>query len=57
MASTLRAALPNLKVLFTSGYTEHAVAHKSAPEPGTDFLAKPYTQAELLSRVRRILDT
>jgi DNA-binding NtrC family response regulator len=56
MAAALRAAIPNLKVLFTSGYLEHAAAYNAAAEKGTDFLPKPYTPADLLSRVRRMLD-
>jgi two-component system cell cycle sensor histidine kinase/response regulator CckA len=35
----------DLKVLYMSGYAEHA-------EPGFDFLEKPFTSADLLQRVR-----
>jgi CheY-like chemotaxis protein len=41
--------LPNLKVLYMSGYSENI-------EPGLDLLEKPFTSAALLRRVRDALD-
>jgi len=45
----LRAKRPDIRVLQISGYSDSAVA-------GEDFLAKPFEPAELLRRVREILD-
>jgi DNA-binding LytR/AlgR family response regulator len=42
---------PNLKVLFTSGYAEPAVARLGAGA----WLKKPYTAANLAGKVREIL--
>ena len=42
---------PNLKVLFTSGYAEPAVARLGAGA----WLKKPYTAAELAGKIREIL--
>jgi two-component system cell cycle sensor histidine kinase/response regulator CckA len=48
---------PELKVLYTSGYTEEeAILRHGALVPGTDFLQKPSTVEELLRKVRAILD-
>jgi CheY-like chemotaxis protein len=44
------------RILFTSGYTARDVHERSAIEGGVPFLAKPWTVAELLGTVRRILD-
>lgn len=44
-----RKVLPDLKVLYMSGYSENA-------EPGLDLLEKPFTSADLLRRVREALD-
>lgn len=44
-----RARQPDLKVLYMSGYSENL-------ESGVDFLEKPFTSANLLSRVRAALD-
>jgi hypothetical protein len=56
MAEWLNATDPELKVLFTSGYTDEAIAEHGVLEPGTAFLPKPYQPAVLLRKVREILD-
>lgn len=56
MAEWLKATYPNLKVLFTSGYTDDAIARHGVLEPGVAFLPKPYTPAALAHKVREILD-
>ncbi|MCO0615168.1 ATP-binding protein [Lutimaribacter sp. EGI FJ00015] len=53
-AALLRA--PDLKVLFTSGYTEDAIVHQGRLDPGVTLLGKPYRRAELLAKVRSVLD-
>ena len=45
-----RSQQPDLKVLYMSGYSENI-------EPGADFLEKPFTSADLLTRVRTALQT
>ncbi len=52
----LAAVRPALRVLFMSGYSEEAVAHHGALEPGTEFLEKPFAPDALVRRVRGILD-
>ena len=56
MAEWLKITNPDLKVLFTSGYTDDAISHHGVLEPGVEFLAKPYTPASLASKVRELLD-
>ena len=56
MAEWLKATYPDLKVLFTSGYTDDAIAHHGVLEPGVEFLPKPYTPATLARKVREMLD-
>ncbi len=48
---------PQLKVLFTSGYTEDALLHHGRLDPGVLLLAKPYRRTDLARMVRRALDT
>jgi CheY-like chemotaxis protein len=43
---------PDLKVLFTSGYTEHAIVHHGRLDPGVLLLAKPYRKSDLARMVR-----
>jgi CheY-like chemotaxis protein len=57
MAEWLKIAYPDLKVLFTSGYTEDTIAHHGVLDGGVEFLPKPYTPATLTRKVRKLLDT
>jgi PAS domain S-box-containing protein len=56
MATRAVALLPNLKVLFTSGYTENAIVHGGRLDAGVELLSKPYTREALARRVRQCLD-
>jgi two-component system, cell cycle sensor histidine kinase and response regulator CckA len=56
MAEHLKATNPELKVLFTSGYTDDTISHHGVLEAGVEFLAKPYTPAALAFKVRELLD-
>ena len=56
MAEWLKATYPNLKILFTSGYTDDAIVEHGVLEPGVAFLPKPYTPAALARKVRAMLD-
>jgi two-component system, cell cycle sensor histidine kinase and response regulator CckA len=56
MAEWLKVTIPGLKVLFTSGYTDDAMAENGVLEKGIEFLPKPYSPASLARRVRDLLD-
>jgi two-component system cell cycle sensor histidine kinase/response regulator CckA len=56
MAEWLKTTYPDLKILFTSGYTDDAIAQHGVLEPGVAFLPKPYTPADLARKVREMLD-
>ncbi len=47
---------PNIKVLFTTGYAEGAVVDELDLDPAVMLVNKPYRKAELLDKVRTILD-
>ena len=56
MAEWLKSTYPDLKILFTSGYTDDAITHHGVLEPEVEFLPKPYTPATLARKVREMLD-
>jgi two-component system cell cycle sensor histidine kinase/response regulator CckA len=56
MAEWLKATYPDIKILFTSGYTDDAIEQHGVLEPGVAFLSKPYTPATLARKVRAMLD-
>ncbi len=47
---------PELRALFMSGYTANVVHKKGILEPGLDFIFKPLSPADLLRKVREVLD-
>lgn len=55
LAEKARALHPELRVLFTSGYTENAMIHNGRLDEGINLLSKPYGRAELASAVRTLL--
>lgn len=56
LADAATALDPELKVLFTSGYTERAIVSNQRLEPGMHVLGKPYRRQELAQKVRNALD-
>jgi PAS domain S-box-containing protein len=56
LASRLRERNPELKVLYTSGYPRLPEEGAELERPGVEFLAKPFSPADLLNRVERLLD-
>jgi len=56
LAKQLAASRPEIKVLYTSGYTDDAIVHHGVLEPGVAFLGKPFTPTSLASKVREVLD-
>jgi signal transduction histidine kinase/CheY-like chemotaxis protein len=47
---------PDLKVIFTTGYTPNAVVHGGVLDPGVNFLSKPFSVEQLGTKVRSVLD-
>ncbi|MCC5876489.1 MAG: PAS domain S-box protein, partial [Candidatus Sumerlaeia bacterium] len=47
---------PNLKVLYTSGYTDNAIVHHGRLDPGAQLLGKPYGRADLARKIREVLE-
>jgi signal transduction histidine kinase/DNA-binding response OmpR family regulator len=46
--------IPDLEVLFTSGYTENAIVHGGRLDPGVTLLSKPYRMNDLARKVRHL---
>jgi hypothetical protein len=56
LARRLAEVRPDVRVLYTSGYTNEAIVHHGMLEPGLNYLQKPFTPAALARRVRDVLD-
>ena len=47
---------PNLKVVYTTGFSRNAVIHNGILDPDVNFLPKPFTVENLARKVRSVLD-
>ena len=56
LAERLVTLKPNLKVLFSSGYTDDAVVRHGVLQAEFAFLRKPFTPTALAQKVRKVLD-
>ena len=50
------ALRPDLKVLFTTGYSRDAIVHQGRLDAGVQLISKPFTFDQLAARVRDTLD-
>ena len=56
LAQELTERWPDIKVVYMSGYAGQAVGARGPIEPGSDFLAKPFSREVLKSKIREALD-
>jgi CheY-like chemotaxis protein len=47
---------PDLRVLFTTGYTRNAIVHHGRLDADVNLIGKPFTFDELSAKVRALLD-
>jgi CheY-like chemotaxis protein len=55
LARKAKEKLPQLSVLFTSGYTENSIVHGGRLDAGVNLLSKPYARDALARKVRQVL--
>lgn len=55
LSERLTERMPELRVLFISGYTQNAIVHGGVLDPGIQFLQKPFLPSELLRAVQKAL--
>ena len=55
LARKARQRLPDIAVLFTSGYTENSIVHGGRLDAGGELLSKPYTREALARKLRHVL--
>jgi len=55
LATNALRDFPNLKVLYTTGYTQNAVVHNGVVDADAQLIVKPYTVDQLAAKVREVL--
>ena len=55
MARVAREINPNIKILFTSGYTQNAIVHNGRLDDDVFLLSKPYRKHDLARKLRQLL--
>ena len=56
LADLARQLRPQLKILFTTGYSRNAIVHHGRLDAGVNLISKPFTYEQLANRVREVLD-
>ena len=56
LATKACAFLPQLKVLYISGYTPNGIVHGGRLDPGVALLSKPFSYDQLARKVKAVLD-
>jgi len=56
VAEALLQLMPDLKVLYMSGYTDNTIIHHNLLHPGTAYLPKPFTLDALTLKIGELLD-
>ncbi|MBU1107399.1 MAG: PocR ligand-binding domain-containing protein [Candidatus Riflebacteria bacterium] len=56
LANDIISIHPSLKCVFMSGYTSDVIAHHGVLEDGVNFIQKPFSLRDLVTKVRNVLD-
>jgi PAS domain S-box-containing protein len=57
LADSLQKMMPDMSVLFMSGYTDEVIAQQGVLAPGTQFINKPLIPSILAKKIRDILNS
>jgi PAS domain S-box-containing protein len=56
LAHQIERLRPGIKIIFTSGYTDDAIARHGVLDPGIAFIQKPYRPRALARKIREVLE-
>ena len=56
LAKIAKKILPNIAILFTSGYTQNAIVHGGKLDAGIELINKPYRHSDLARKIRMVIE-
>lgn len=56
LAKLAKTILPDIAVLFTSGYTQNAIVHGGKLDIGVELINKPYRHGDLAKKMRSVIE-
>jgi CheY-like chemotaxis protein len=56
LAEQMRKIIPDIKVLYTSGYSDEVIVRHGHLDEGMPFIQKPFGASDLLQKIREVLD-
>jgi hypothetical protein len=56
VADRIRTTRPGIRTLFMSGYAHPVLASQGTLDPGVTLLEKPFTESDLLDKIKEVLD-
>ncbi len=54
LSNRIKRIYPNIKIIFTSGYTENHIVNKGILKQNINFISKPYTINELAKKIKEL---
>ncbi len=55
LAESIKIKIPDIKILYTSGYTANVIANHGVLGDGVNFIQKPFRQEDLINKIRSLL--
>ena len=56
LAEEAKRRLPDIKVLYVTGYARNAIVHQGRLDPGVELISKPFTYQALASKIYSLLN-
>lgn len=56
VADAVTQLQPDILILYASGYSDNAIVHHGRLDHDVEFLSKPFSQTQLATKVRKLLD-
>ncbi len=56
LADSVKQRMPDIAILYMSGYTEDAIVHQGRLDPGIQLISKPFRRQQLAEKLRKVIE-